>query len=45
MGPFSPPSGQVLKRYYEVPDEIVDDRLTLSDWARAAIAMVVAEAG
>lgn len=44
MGPFSPPSGQVLKRYYEVPEEIVDDRHTLSDWARCAIRIAIADA-
>jgi DNA transformation protein len=36
MGPFAPGGGQVLKSYYEVPEEIVEDDEELAIWAREA---------
>lgn len=36
MGPFAPGAAQVLKSYYEVPEEIVEDDERLADWARKA---------
>lgn len=36
-GPFQPRSGQVLKNYYEVPIEILEDRDALLAWARQAV--------
>jgi DNA transformation protein len=36
MGPFSPGGDQVLKSYYEVPEEIVEDDEELASWAREA---------
>jgi len=38
MGPFAPGGDQVLKSYYEVPEEIVEDDEQLGDWAREAAA-------
>jgi DNA transformation protein and related proteins len=35
-GPFAPGEKQVLKSYYEVPEEIVEDDERLADWAREA---------
>jgi len=43
MTPFRPPSGAVLKSYYEVPAETLDDDADLLQWARAAL--TVAQAG
>ena len=36
MGLFAPGGNQVLKSYYEVPEEIVEDDEELSSWAREA---------
>jgi DNA transformation protein len=38
MGPFAPGEKQVLKSYYEVPEEIVEDDEQLASWAREAAA-------
>ncbi len=38
MGPFAPSEKQVLKSYYEVPEEIVEDDERLVSWAREAAA-------
>ena len=37
MKPFAPSEKQVLKNYYEVPEEIIDNREELADWALEAI--------
>lgn len=37
-GPFAPGGNQVLKTYYEVPEEVVEDDEQLADWAREAAA-------
>ena len=39
MGPFAPSEKQVLKSYYEVPEEIVEDDEELASWAREAAAL------
>ena len=36
MGPFAPGGETVLKSYYEVPEEIVEDDEELASWAREA---------
>ena len=38
MNPFAPSEKQVLKSYYEVPEEIVEDPEELASWAREAAA-------
>lgn len=38
MGPFAPGGNQVLKSYYEVPGEIVEDDEQLAEGAREAAA-------
>lgn len=38
MGPFTPGGNQVLKTYYEVPEEILEDDEKLAGWAREAAA-------
>jgi DNA transformation protein len=38
MKPFRPSDKQSLKRYYEVPAEIMEDRDKLVEWARSALA-------
>lgn len=38
MAPFAPGGNQVLKSYYEVPEEIVEDDEELASWAREAAA-------
>jgi DNA transformation protein len=38
MEPFRPSPRQTLKTYYEVPGEILEDRVELLAWARRAIA-------
>jgi len=38
MGPFAPSEKLVLKSYYEVPEEIVEDQEQLASWAREAAA-------
>ena len=37
MGPFRPNERQILKSYFEVPPEVLDDREALLSWAREAI--------
>lgn len=37
MQPFRPNPNQSLQRYYEVPADVLEDRVTLVDWARKAI--------
>lgn len=37
MKPFRPNVRQRLKSYYEVPSEVIENSLTLTDWAREAI--------
>jgi len=39
MGPFAPSEKQVLKSYYEVPEEIVEDDEELVSWAKEAAAL------
>jgi DNA transformation protein len=38
MKAFRPPRGAVLKSYYEVPPDIIDDEADLVSWARRALA-------
>jgi len=38
MGPFAPGGNQVLKSYYEVPEDVVEDDEELASWAREAAA-------
>ncbi len=38
MGPFAPSAKQILKSYYEVPADIVEDQDELAAWAREAAA-------
>lgn len=38
MKAFRPPRGAVLKSYYEVPPDILDDEAELPTWARRALA-------
>ncbi|MBI5576429.1 MAG: TfoX/Sxy family protein [Deltaproteobacteria bacterium] len=38
MGPFAPGGEVVLKSYYEVPEDIVEDDEELVSWAREAAA-------
>lgn len=35
--PFEPSPGQILKSYYEVPPEIIEDRNLFADWADKSI--------
>ena len=37
MRPFRPNDRQVLKTYYEVPADVLEDRATLARWAMAAV--------
>ncbi len=37
MGPFRPNERQTSKSYYEVPQDVLDDRESLLCWARQAI--------
>jgi DNA transformation protein len=37
MGPFEPNPGRVLKNYFEVPVEVIEDDSELSRWALAAV--------
>jgi len=39
MGPFRPPRGAVLKNYYEVPPDTLDDEAELLTWTRRALAI------
>jgi len=36
MGPFAPSEKQLLKSYYEVPEEVVEDDEELASWVREA---------
>ena len=36
MKPFAPSERQLLKTYYEVPADVLEDCRRLADWARAA---------
>lgn len=38
MAPFAPNPRQVLKNYYEVPVDVLEDDSLLCDWARRAVA-------
>ncbi len=38
MKPFRPNPRQTLKRYYEVPADVLEDRARLVAWARRAVA-------
>jgi DNA transformation protein and related proteins len=38
MKPFRPPRGAVLKSYYEVPPDVLDDETELLRWSRRALA-------
>ena len=42
MKPFRPSAKQSLKRYYEVPPDILEDRTALVEWARQAIEVATA---
>lgn len=37
MGRFRPDERQTLKRYYEVPADVLEDRALLATWAREAL--------
>jgi DNA transformation protein len=37
MKPFRPNAKQTIKSYYEVPVEILEDRVELAQWAKRAI--------
>ncbi len=37
MEPFRPSEKQTLKRYYEVPPEVLEDAELLVEWARRAL--------
>ena len=37
MAPFAPKPDQVLKNYYEVPVDVMEDDGELTEWAREAI--------
>ncbi len=37
MKPFAPSEKQILKNYYEVPEEVIDNREELVDWSEEAI--------
>jgi DNA transformation protein len=38
MKAFQPTPGQVLKNYYEVPVDVLEDDTVLCEWARRAVA-------
>ncbi len=38
MPVFQPPKGPPLRNYYEVPADVIEDRLLLMEWAQRAIA-------
>jgi DNA transformation protein len=38
-GPFRPYGGHQVMQYYEIPPEVLEDRMALREWARAAIAV------
>lgn len=37
MKPFAPSKTQILKNYYEVPIEVIENREQILDWAEEAI--------
>jgi len=37
MGPFIPSQKQILKNYMEVPEEVIDNKEELLDWAFESI--------
>ena len=37
MGPFKPSDKQILKNYFEVPEEVIEDREELLIWTEEAI--------
>ena len=37
MGPFTPAPGQVLKNYFEVPVDVLEDDEQLAEWARESV--------
>ena len=37
MEPFKPSAKQILKKYYEVPEEILEDNEEFAEWGRRAI--------
>lgn len=39
MGSFTPNERQTLKNYLEVPPEVIEDRVTLVEWAEDAAAI------
>lgn len=39
MGPFSPSPKQVMRSYYEVPEEVLENPDELASWARKALAV------
>lgn len=39
MGVFQPNERQTLKHYFEVPAEVLEDRVRLLEWAREAAAV------
>lgn len=44
MAPFRPSEKMILKTYYEVPADILDDPDLLADWAKQAIRSRVSDA-
>jgi DNA transformation protein and related proteins len=44
-GPFEPSRGQILKSYYEVPADVIDDDRELLRWARRALSAAEKSAG
>jgi len=43
MGPFTPMPKMVMKSYYEVPVDVIEDAAELARWARDAMAAVPAK--
>jgi DNA transformation protein len=37
MKPFEPKPGQILRNYYEVPIDVIEDDSELAEWAREAV--------
>ncbi len=44
MSPFAPNDRQLLRSYYEVPADVVEDRRRLGTWARKAAQSAAAQA-
>lgn len=44
MGPFTPMPAMVMKSYYEVPVDVIEDAAELVRWARAAMAAAPSKA-